>query len=80
MSQEKIEPRYYPSRYVMELFHIAPQNYTTFKKVCVKLKLPRIKVGKALLFPRRQFDRRLDMIERKQLANFGIQEVSCTTR
>lgn len=71
-----MDKRYYVSSEVMDLLRIKRNNYRTLRAVCVELKLPRIKIGKALLFPARQFEQRLAIIERQRMANYGIQEAS----
>lgn len=65
--------RYYTTKDVMAMFGIRDGNYTTFGRICRDLKLPRMKVGKALLFPIRQFDLRMEAVEKQKLRNFNIQ-------
>jgi hypothetical protein len=67
-----MDKRYYTSTEVMDMFGLAPNNYTSFGKLCRKLRLPRMKIGKSILFPVRLFDRRLEVIESKKLKNFNI--------
>jgi len=63
---------FYSSREVMQIFHISPDNYTTFGRICRKFKLPRIKVGKNILFPKDKFDRRVEVINENLMKNFNI--------
>jgi hypothetical protein len=67
-----MEKRYYNSDEIMDLFGIKKGNYTTFGRVCRDLKLPRIKIGKALLFPVKPFNQRLEIIEKTKMKNFNI--------
>jgi hypothetical protein len=71
---ELMNDRYYFTPYVMKLFNIKENNYTTFKNICTALKLPRIKIGKQLFFPKKRFDARLEVIEEQKLKNFSIRQ------
>jgi len=66
------EIKFYDSAFVMELFHIKQTNYSTFSRICRKLKLPRIKIGKRVFFPKVQFDKRLNAITQEGMKNFNL--------
>jgi len=69
---ESMTKRYYNSDEVMAILKIKQGNYTTFGRMCRELKLPRMKLGRDLLFPVKQFERRLECIEKEKLKNFNI--------
>ena len=63
---------YYTSEEVMEVFNIAPGNYSTFGRICRKYKLPRVKLGRRLLFPVKHFDKRLETLNNELMKNFNL--------
>ena len=67
-----MDKKYYTSQEVMQALNIKSGNYTTFGRICRKYKLPRIKLGKRLLFPIKHFNKRLEVLNNKLMKNFNI--------